>query len=1127
MNKTYALVWNRARRCWTAVGETAHRRGKPGTGRRATAAAVSLLGLAALPAFALPSGEAVTSGKADIVRSGDGRTMNINQLTDKLITNWNDFSVAGGERVSFNQPNAVSVALNRVIGNQGSQIDGQISANGRVFLVNPNGVLFGAGAQVNVGGLVASTKDISDADFQAGRYRFSGNSTRSIVNHGTLTAADGGSIALLGARVSNHGVIQAKLGRVTLAAGDAFTVNFDGNGLLDVQVDGGAVNAEASNGGLLKADGGDVLMTARAAGNLLDAVVNNTGVVEARGLNGRGGRITLDGGTVKVAGHLDASAGEAGAPAGAVTTRGERVDIAAGTQVDTRGGNRAGTWTIEAANAGVNGANDSGRSIGADTLSRNLGTTSVDLTNTREHLRVGGPVAWTSDNALTLTSRNGDVVVDRTISADGANASLNVNAAKRIRINDAVSLTGRRAHLELNAKDGHTLSGDKAVITLSGNDATYRSNGEDYKVLHTLDDLRGIDANLNGRYVLGNAIDGNNANFRSIGGNAAFAGIFDGFGNTIARISVYNTSAHVGLFAANAGRIANLGLRNVAATASGLPGTVGTLAGYNTGTISNVVAQDIRVVSRGRSTAGGLVGENRGGTIEGARVSGRIDADRDASEVGGLAGANVTLAGRAGTIRDSSADTLITADGNGSVGGLVGRNAGLIEASSSAGGIVASSNSAVAGGLVGVNEFGGVVRGSSSAASVTARENAIAGGLVGFNLGTVRDSHATGAVNVGRYGIAGGFVGLNFGTIDASTASGDVVAGDSSDAGGFVGVNNADILASHAHGNVTAGDSGRTGGFAGTNDGTLDTVAASGDVRSGKSSQTGGLAGYNGARIHASTAHGTVRAGARSDIGGLAGFNGGDIDGSSADGAVVAGADSAVGGLVGLNWGKVSASRASGNVTAAGVNRAGGLVGDNNGTVRQSTASGHVTAADYAEAGGLVGRNTGNIDDSSATGNVLAGKGSNAGGLVGLNDGAIARSTATGNVAADTRSRVGGLVGQSLGSIVASRASGAAQGGDLSDVGGLVGRNHGTIKRSSSSGAVSALRQSALGGLVGANFGYVGQSSTSSRVVVMTNAGQHYGAIAGENEGQLVDNVATKRDASVPLVGARIVAARP
>ncbi|RDS98083.1 filamentous hemagglutinin N-terminal domain-containing protein, partial [Burkholderia contaminans] len=358
-----------------------------------------------LPAFALPSGENITAGKADILRDADGKSMRIDQHTDKLITNWNDFNIAGGERVSFYQPGKHSIALNRVVGNNGSQIQGQLDANGKVFLVNPNGVLFGSGAQINVGGLVASTQNIADADFLAGNYRFSGNSTASIVNDGRITAADGGSVALLGARVSNNGVIQAKMGRVALGAGNTFKVNFDGSDLLSLQVEGGAVDAQANNGGLLKADGGEVLMTARAAGDLLNAVVNNTGTIEAKGLASRAGKITLDGGTVLVGGKLDASAAEAGAPAGSILTRGEQVRVVRGTTVDTRAGNTAGTWTIEAANAGVAKNNayslyPAGVSIDADTLSNNLGTTNVALTNTQGDLTVAGPVAWNSDRAL-------------------------------------------------------------------------------------------------------------------------------------------------------------------------------------------------------------------------------------------------------------------------------------------------------------------------------------------------------------------------------------------------------------------------------------------------------------------------------------------------------------------------------------------------------------------------------------------------------------------------------------------------------------------------------------------------------------------------------------------------------
>ncbi|WP_322065014.1 two-partner secretion domain-containing protein [Burkholderia ubonensis] len=1101
MNKTYALVWNQTQHCWNAVGETARRRGKASGGKRVAAAAVSLLGLAALPAFALPTGEAITSGKADIVRTDDGRTMNINQHTDKLVTNWQDFSVAGGERVSFHQPGSQSIALNRVIGNNGSQIHGQIDANGKVFLVNPNGVLFGSGAQINVGGLVASTQNVTDADFLAGNYRFAGTSAASIVNDGTITAADGGSVALLGARVSNNGVIQATLGRVALAAGNTFNVNFDGNGLLNLQVEGGAVDAQAHNGGLLKADGGEVLMTARAAGDLLGAVVNNTGTIEAKGLSSRGGKITLDGGTVKVAGKLDASAAEAGAPAGTVVTRGERVDVAHDVQVDTRAGNAAGKWTIEAANAGVNGTDAAGRSIDADTLSRSLGTTSVELANMQGDLTVGGPVSWTSDNALTLTSRKGNVDLQNALSATGANASLAVNAADRIRVTDAVKLTGDNAHLELSSANGHALANDKAVVTLSGKHASYRSNGEDYKVLHTVEDLRNVDVNLNGRYVLGNALDGNGANFRSIGGDRSFAGVFDGLGNSVSRLTVTSPGkAAVGLFGVNAGRIANLSLQGITATGStqyGSPVSVGTLAGYNVGTISNVKASDVIVTAKGLgASAGGLVGSNLSGTIDGASVSGRVDGDSETAYIGGLAGENITLQGRAAArISHSDANVRVTAARDSAAGGLVGYNWGIIADSSSAGAVAATGNTAMVGGLVGVNERGAVIKRASSATTVTAGANAVAGGLAGANDGLIDASRATGAVTVGDSGIAGGLVGKN----------------------------NGDILAATADGNVKAGASGNIGGLVGANDGQIQDSQANGAVMAAASSRAGGLVGVNGAQadIRGSDARGNVTVAGIGTLGGLVGLNEGLVETSDAHGTVTASDDSTAGGLVGVNNGSIDEARAFGNVRAGKSSKAGGLAGVNAGYINASEAAGKVATGLASVAGGLVGANTGIVAQSNASGAVSAGVGSQIGGLVGVNErGSILHSAASGDVNGDSLSDIGGLVGRhASGRIESSSAAGSVTGTGVSNVGGLVGNNGGTVNASSSSGTVSGSGTTKLGGLVGSNFGWVNQSTTSSSVAFTDGSGNFRGALAGLNFGSLNGNTATGAATSVRLVG--------
>ncbi|WP_175922405.1 GLUG motif-containing protein [Burkholderia latens] len=956
MNKTYALVWNQAQGCWSAVGETARRHGKSSGGKRLAATAVSLLGLAALPAFALPTGEAITAGKADILRDADGKSMSINQHSDKLVTNWQSFDVAGGERVSFHQPGSQSIALNRVIGNNGSQIHGSIDANGKVFLVNPNGVLFGSGAQVNVGGLVASTQNLSDADFLAGNYRFAGTSAASIVNDGKITAADGGGVALLGARVSNNGVIQAKMGRVALGAGNAFKVNFDGSDLLSLQVEGGAVDAQAINGGLLKADGGEVLMTARAAGNLLNAVVNNSGTIEAKGLASRGGKITLDGDTVNVGGKLDASAAEAGAQAGSIVTRGQRVNVAADTNVDTRAGNAAGTWSIEAANAGVNGTNGGDRSIAADTLSRNLGTTNVALTNTQGDLSVDGALAWDSDNALTLTAQKGSVDLRQALSATGTNASVAANAADKIRINDAVKLTGQNAHLELNAKNGHTLAPGKAV-TLSGDNASFRSNGEGYKVLHTIDDLRRVDNDLKGRYVVGNAIDGRGANFRSIGAGGTFTGEFDGLGNTVSRLNVSNPDQYaVGLFARNSGRIANLTLDSVAVTGDNSNGnaTIGGLVGDNFGgRLSNVSATNASVSYTGNTgwtMIGGLVGRNVAGQIDRARFAGKIAGSAYTFAVGGLVGYNMS-----GSIADSHATADVTVAG-------------------------------------------------SSYPDLYANVQSV-GGLVGANTGTLSDVSANGRVTAGNHSNVGGVVGNNDGgTIRHAVASVDVTAGKSSHVGGFVGWNHngASIEHASASGKVNASGAASIGGFAGNTDGKLNDVASDSIVTDTTSNQIGGLAGVNGGFIGNASATGTVNAGSKSLAGGLVGVNTGTVDTAKASVNVLAGANSLAGGLVGTNRGGnaiVRHASATGNVTAQR-SQVGGLVGlnDAGALIADSTSAGTI-GGDGSDLGGLVAQNSGTIRSSRSGAKLMLPQWQGAavqGGLVALNFGNVESSSTFG-----------------------------------------------------------------------------------------------------------------------------------
>jgi filamentous hemagglutinin family protein len=186
-------------------------------------------------------GGVVTGGVATINTSGSYTT--ITQSTSNVVINWDSFSIGTGQTVEFVQPGSESIALNRVIGTDPSVILGNLNSNGKVFLLNPNGILFGNGSSVNVGGLVATTMNITDADFMAGNYAFTGAGNGTILNEGTINATGGGYVALMGRNVSNQGVISARLGSVVLAAGEAVTLDVAGDGLLNVSVSQGAVNA--------------------------------------------------------------------------------------------------------------------------------------------------------------------------------------------------------------------------------------------------------------------------------------------------------------------------------------------------------------------------------------------------------------------------------------------------------------------------------------------------------------------------------------------------------------------------------------------------------------------------------------------------------------------------------------------------------------------------------------------------------------------------------------------------------------------------------------------------------------------------------------------------------------------
>ena len=290
-------------------------------------------------ACAEPAGGVVTSGAGRIVQNGGATT--ITQGSNRMAIDWTAFSIGAGESVRFMQPGPGAIALNRVTGRESSVILGELSANGRVFLLNPNGVLFGRGARVEVGSLVASTLTLSNADFAAGRFELSGDSTARVVNQGTIQAAPGGHLALIASGVENTGTLGAPGGSVLLAAASSVSLTMADGSPLGYTISTGAAQALADNGGLIVADGGRVTLTARGRDHLADAVVNSSGVVQARSVRNDRGTIELIGdpaaGIVRVDGRLDASAPDAGGVGGTVRVLGDKVGLFDGARVDASG----------------------------------------------------------------------------------------------------------------------------------------------------------------------------------------------------------------------------------------------------------------------------------------------------------------------------------------------------------------------------------------------------------------------------------------------------------------------------------------------------------------------------------------------------------------------------------------------------------------------------------------------------------------------------------------------------------------------------------------------------------------------------------------------------------------------
>ncbi len=344
-------------------------------------AAITSLTITPAVSFSVPQGGVIAVGSGDI--RADGNTLTVSQHTPKAVINWQEFDIGEAEGVVFNQPDG-GIALNRIHDADSSRIDGSLTANGQVMLINPNGMVFGKNSKVDVGGMLATTADISNDDFMAGNYRFAtrGNADARIINHGTITAKQGGGIALVAPGVENHGTIQANLGKVQLGGADTLTLDMHGDGLIVYDVTDSLKDQFVNHSGKINAQGGIVTLTTAAADSVIDSSINISGDINVSNALGDAGIViaqagthtaTGKNGTVLVSGKINAS----GNKGGAIHILGDRIGLDAGAKLDatgTRGGGEVlvggdylggkytGTVKPERARAGGNSTVQAGKS---------------------------------------------------------------------------------------------------------------------------------------------------------------------------------------------------------------------------------------------------------------------------------------------------------------------------------------------------------------------------------------------------------------------------------------------------------------------------------------------------------------------------------------------------------------------------------------------------------------------------------------------------------------------------------------------------------------------------------------------------------------------------------------------
>lgn len=441
--------------------------------RHSTALVLSLTAgvmLVSAPAYAvdnleLPTDGHVVGGSAVINYTTHGQ-MEVQQNSNRLVVDWNSFNIGKDATATFVQPGADALAVNRVTGpgQDPSQILGTLKANGSIMVLDRNGVIFGRDARIDVGSLVASTGNVDTRAVMAGdtKIGLADMGDAAVENHGTITVAESGLVALVAPTVRNSGIINAKLGRVELAAGEAATVDLYGDSLIELQLDAEASKAVAENTGIINAEGGVVQISAQSARNFVDSVVNMEGVVNASSVSEEGGRIVLGGDTVNINGTAVAN----GTRGGTVIVQARSKAVISGT-IEAHG--EQGTGFVETSAPDLEFADAASvTSTGEwliDPLNITIGPVLEFLLESQLNL-FGNAVVTTP----AIGPQAGNILVDRTVDWSSSN-SLTLNAVNDILFGQPFSglnATGSGSII-LNAGRNVAITNGSGISTAGGN----------------------------------------------------------------------------------------------------------------------------------------------------------------------------------------------------------------------------------------------------------------------------------------------------------------------------------------------------------------------------------------------------------------------------------------------------------------------------------------------------------------------------------------------------------------------------------------------------------------------------------------------------------------------------------